>query len=147
MDASHRKMPIPANELENVFNTASLHADALLAKDIPCLQDSATIPISIVSNSLLLSEGLIALLSTQLNLRIVGTYSGEFLVSSRIQNPQGHIVLLDSTVGNTAAISWTRYWHRMIPPSYVIILELASDITLILAYIEAGASGYTLQGA
>lgn len=133
--------------LENLLNVESLYTEVSSMERPPPVEEAPVIEISIVSNSQLLSEGLLALLSPHLSLQLIGTYTGEFRVSSPLPNPQGHIVLLDSSVGPTVAIAWTQHWHGLIPPASVLILGLANDIDLIMACIEAGASGYTLQGA
>ncbi len=105
------------------------------------------VTISIVSNSRLLREGLIELLSAYLNLRLLGTYAGLPESGRQVPNPEGHVILLDSGIGQDAAIAWTRWWRNLAPPACVLILELAHDTRTILGCIEAGASGYTLEGA
>lgn len=105
------------------------------------------IAISVISNSRLLSEGLVALLDRRMKLQLIATYPGEPITSDPTLNPRGHVVLLDSSIGRTAAQNWTRFWRQHTPPASVVILELLDDVELILACIEAGASGYTLQGA
>ena len=107
---------------------------------------TARIPVSIVSNSLLLRDGLVALLAPHIDLSLVGSYSPD-LPSMALPNPVGHVVLLDGGIGRAGAIGWTRYWRHLTPPAHVLVLELANDTDVILACIEAGAGGYTLQGA
>jgi DNA-binding NarL/FixJ family response regulator len=146
MELSRRNVPRGHAEPEIVLNVETMDAVVPFIVHNPPPEEM-TISISIISNSRLLTDGLLPLLSPHLNLRLIGTHMGEFRVSSPLPNPPGHVVLLDIGVGREAAIKWTRYWSGLIPPAYVIILELASDITLILDCIEAGASGYRLQGA
>ncbi len=55
-------------------------------------------------------------------------------------------MLLDGGIGREALIAWTRYWQGLTLPAYVLILELANNIDMILTCIEVGASGYTLLG-
>jgi DNA-binding NarL/FixJ family response regulator len=132
--------------LEEVVNFESLDIDMPLVEgNSP--QEIPAIAISIVSNSRLLSEGLFALLLPHLRLRLIGTYSSELHIRSPLPNPPRHIVLLDSSIGHVMAIAWTQRWRGLIPPALVLILELVNDNSLILACIEAGASGFTLQGA
>ena len=108
---------------------------------------SDPIAISIVSNSQLLREGLVMLLDTYIHVRLIGIYSGESHSGSHLQNPEGHIVLLDSGIGTDAAMTWTKWWRNLAPSARVLVLEIADDIETILACIEAGANGYTLKGA
>lgn len=134
-------------ELKNVLFFEGSSTDVLLIEGNLPGKDTSAIAISIVSNSRLLGEGLLALLSPHLRVLLIGTYSGEFRISLPLPNPEGHVVLLDSSVGHPEAIAWTRHWRGLVPPALVLILELANDNGLILACIEAGANGYTLQGA
>jgi DNA-binding NarL/FixJ family response regulator len=103
--------------------------------------------LSIMSNSYLLREGLATLLEKYLPIELVGTYTGEVAPDASLPNPPGHVVLLDGGIGRELALSWTRFWRACATPARVVLLELANDIEMILACIEAGASGYTLQGA
>lgn len=105
------------------------------------------IAISIVSNSRLLSEGLVALLSRRMYVQLIATYSGEPIQVHPPPSPQGHVVLLDSSIGRTTAQNWIFFWRQCTPPAAVVLLELIDDVELILACIEAGASGYTLRGS
>lgn len=147
MDASRWVTSPRLLDRQNVLVLEALSASLLPVDEDPLGDDHSTIAISIISNSRLLSEGLFALLASHLSLRLIGTYSSELPIRSPLPNPPGHVVLLDSSVGHTMAIAWTRHWRGLIPPSCVLILELSNDIDVILACIEAGASGYTLQGA
>ena len=113
----------------------------------PQLSAAATgVPVSIVSHSLLLRDGLVALLAPHIDLLLIGSYAPE-PPSILLPNPPGHVVLLDGGIGRAGAIGWTRYWRHLTPPAHVLVLELANDTDVILACIEAGAGGYTLQGA
>jgi DNA-binding NarL/FixJ family response regulator len=143
MNLNRRVAPQHQGEFEIVLSIERPDTEVLLEEG----EETPTIAISIVSNSHLLGEGLLSLLSPHLSLQLIGSYSGAFRINSPLPNPAGHVVLLDSSVGHTVAIAWTRHWRALIPPAFVLILELANDNTLILACIEAGASGYTLEGA
>jgi len=105
------------------------------------------IAISIVSNSCLLREGLVALLRTYIDLALIAAYDGELAHPYEPLNPPGHMVLVDSGIGQVAALAWTRFWCCRTPPAAVVIVELSEDKESILACIEAGASSYTLRGA
>ncbi len=147
MDFSRRVLSPTQTETENEFH------NGVFIKGVPALEldskaeEDPIIEISIVSNSQLLREGLPTLLSPHLKVQLVATYSGEYRSTIQLLNPPGHMVLLDSSVGISVATNWIRRWRELFPPTHVFILELASDVDLIVACIEAGASGYTLQGA
>src|SRR5689334_21805538 len=102
--------------------------------------------ISIVSNSRLLHEGLTTLLPRHLTLRCIGNYAGPPASQGETLCPGGHIVLLDSNVGQLQAIDWVRHWRGFSVLSKVIVIELIEDTEAILTYIEAGVSGYALKG-
>jgi DNA-binding NarL/FixJ family response regulator len=105
------------------------------------------IPISIISNSRLLREGMPLLLSPHLNVELVGTYPGDFQPPTVPQSLPGHVALLDGRVEREALIQWIHYWQRLTPPTSVVAFELPNNIDTILTCIEAGVSGYTLLGA
>jgi two-component system, NarL family, nitrate/nitrite response regulator NarL len=104
-------------------------------------------PVSIVSNSLLLREGLAALLGAHTQLRLVASFPGQPVNVAARANPAGHVVLVDNTIGHQASIDWTLGLSHLTPPALVLVLELVDDFDHILGCIEAGASGYLLQGA
>lgn len=109
-------------------------------------QNTEQIAVSIVSNSQLLRDGLLALLAGHISLRLVGSYAGD-PIPDGFENPPGHIVLLDSGIGRDNSLAWTSFCRSLPEPARVLILELVNDIELIVSCIEAGANGYTLQGA
>ena len=108
--------------------------------------DEETVAVSIVSNSLLLSEGLFMLLATRIPLQVVAHYRASSPIETSMPNPAGHVVLLDSNMGRDFAQLWTRYWRTRTPSAHVLVLEMANDIELIVDCIEAGVGGYILQG-
>lgn len=109
--------------------------------------ESTPIPVSIISGSLLLRDGLISLLKQHISIHLVGSYEGAFEPTIARPNPAGHIALLDSSIGLDNALAWTRWWQRLEPPTAVLIVELDNDKDTIIRCIEAGAVGYTLRGA
>jgi two-component system nitrate/nitrite response regulator NarL len=108
---------------------------------------SMPVALSIVSNSQLLREGLTLLLTPHLDLRLVGSYPSVVSPAAVLPNPSGHVVLLDGSIGRPAVVAWTHRWRALTPAAPVLVLELANDVEVILGCIEAGAKGYTLQGA
>jgi DNA-binding NarL/FixJ family response regulator len=106
----------------------------------------ARVPLTIVSNSHLLHEGLASLLANYLPCEVVQRCAGEDQPEAQPDGPPGHTVLVDSGIGRLAANRWTRYWSAR-PTTYAIVIELAEDADQILGCIEAGACAYTLRGA
>jgi DNA-binding NarL/FixJ family response regulator len=103
--------------------------------------------VSVVSNSVLLREGLVALLATHIDIQLAGSYSAGPVVPLDPPNPPGHVVLLDGAIGLQAAAHWACFWRGLDPPAHVLAVELDDDIETILPYIEAGVGAYTLRGA
>lgn len=103
--------------------------------------------LSVVSNSPLLCEGLLNILTSHLRFAVAGCYSADTPPSNVLPNPTKHVVLLDSGIGTENATQRTREWRAMLPTPLVIILEMTGASDVILACIEAGANGYTLRGA
>ena len=124
-----------ANTVDQPVDTTRLHSTG------------EAISISIVSHSRLLREGLATLLAPYLTVRLVGSYTGNIQLDEWMPNPQGHVVLIDTGIGRDAAGLWTRWWRAQPAPPPVLLLEVEDNQEVILAYIELGASGYTLKEA
>lgn len=110
-------------------------------------EDISNIPISFISNSRLLCEGLSLLLAEEIQFTLIATYTSVAPRTENLKNPDQHIVLLDTAIGCDYAVDWTYYWCKRTPPARVLMLEMLPDPDTILACIEAGACGYTLHGA
>jgi DNA-binding NarL/FixJ family response regulator len=112
----------------------------------------AHIAMSIVSNSQVVHEGLLNLLSSYSDLYLVGNYPGRFpgaLEAQMLPNPPVHVVLVDGGMDHGEVAAWTSYWRSTTPPAYVVVIEIeiANDIDALLSFIESGAGGYVPKGA
>jgi DNA-binding NarL/FixJ family response regulator len=107
----------------------------------------SAVAISIISNSRLLRESLPVLLGEHIDMWLAATYPANTGRTPELPNPKGHVALLDSNIGQDLALQWTVYWCNRTPPARVLVMELANDIDVIVACIEAGANGYTLRDA
>jgi DNA-binding NarL/FixJ family response regulator len=105
----------------------------------------AQVLLSLVSDSRLLRDGLVKLLSQHIDVRVIGSYTGALAVCA-LPNPPGQVVVLDGGLGRDAVVAWAQYWRSLIPPAFVVIVELANDLETIIACIQAGAGGYSVQG-
>ena len=110
-------------------------------------EDAPVDTISIVSNSLLLREGLPRLFPPSSRRLISGSYTGHPPQGTPPSSCAQHIVLIDAGLGLQVTLAWVRYWRSQPPAALVIVVEMPNDPNLIVACIEAGASGYTLLGA
>ena len=110
-------------------------------------RDTARVAVSVVSNSLLLREGLVALLAEHINLHVVGSYPGDRVPTPDLQHAPADVALIDGGIGIDAATHWTHYWRGLEPPAHVLALELPDHCDTIVAYLAGGVGGYTLRGA
>ena len=101
--------------------------------------------ISVVSNSLLIRDGLLGMLAPHIELVQVGSWT----LDQRTRPPAkmlDHVVLIDGNCEPEGLLDGIHYW-RSLSVSHVFICELDYDIDLIIRCIEAGGNGYTLKGA
>jgi DNA-binding NarL/FixJ family response regulator len=129
-------------------NALSSLQPELLQQTLP--QPSTPISsITVLSNSKLFQEGLRALLGSLFeghNLQIVScTLMNVHDVNVDADHLQGHVVLIDSSIGITAVLEYTRYWRCR--TANVIVVEVVDDPEIILSYVEAGVNAYALCGA
>ena len=123
-----------------------LHVNEPTASTALAALSDLPVAVSIVSASLLLREGLISLLTSYLTLDLVGSYPTDPIHTVALPNPPGHVVLVDGSCGCGPTVHWAHYWRDLPDPPYVIVVELADDVDMILRCIEAGAAGYVLCG-
>lgn len=142
------KVVQPPSQQSSAPSQASRSARALpqpIKVQSPCLAEANAV-ISVVSNSKLLREALVSLLKKKQTVQFVGSYASEVAVTPLLPNPTNHVVLLDSGIGQEATIAHIQQWRTLEPLPSIVVLELPDDSEVILAYIEAGAHGYVLQG-
>lgn len=123
------------------------HRMELVETSQACSIKEGSIPLSIVSNSPLLREGLAMMLGQHLNIQLLGSYASEHPITPPLPNPAGHVVLIDGALGPENALRWIHYWHNRSPECHIVLLEVPDNPALILRYIEAGLSGYTVTGS
>jgi DNA-binding NarL/FixJ family response regulator len=121
-----------------------------IAVGLELRESEGAIPLnlSIFSNSSLLREGILNLLAAYIEFNVVGCYTGNTRISSQLPNPPNHVLLLDAQIGFETAIQRIQECQTLFTPPRIVILEVAEDdIDRLIAYIEAGANGYIIQGA
>lgn len=107
----------------------------------------APVPVYIVSKSCLVREGLITLLSMFAGLTIIGNCPGaEPGTPSQTDRPE-YVLLLDGSADHEIVVACIEHWRKHRPAARIVVIEVADQEDLILDCIEAGALGYTLQGA
>jgi DNA-binding NarL/FixJ family response regulator len=103
--------------------------------------------VSVVTESQMLYAALTQLLPSYTAVTFVSRYGSALCPLQHVPNPTGHIVLVDATMEPCTVIQWIKEWRALAPPATVITIETGRDSEQILAYIEAGVSGYLVQGA
>ncbi|MEA5552817.1 response regulator transcription factor [Anabaena cylindrica UHCC 0172] len=103
--------------------------------------------VSIVSNSHLLREAITLLLQPYEFIDVDNNYTDSISIVPTITTAAKHLVLIDNGIGQNATRTKIQEWRSLEPSPYVVVVELKNEIDLILDCIEAGAHGYTLQGA
>ena len=103
--------------------------------------------VSIISNSHLLREALMLLLKANEFGHLFTYYAGDAEAMPRVISSKNHLVLLDSSIGQTLTMTRIQEWRSLDPAPLIVVLELKHDTDLILDCIEAGAHAYALQSA
>src|SRR5438034_7940596 len=80
---------------------------------------AAIVPVTIVSNSRLLREGLVRLLAAFDGISVIAEYPSDSIAIACTPNPEGHVVLLDGGIGQEAAIHWSQALGKLTPPACV----------------------------
>lgn len=104
------------------------------------------IVLSIITNSLLLSEGLVLLLSEFVKLSLLATYKFDTTLTTSLPNPNNHIILIDGNCPDNMLIQCLQDCAKAFKSTPTVLIDLKNDKELIVACIEAGAKGYTIKG-
>jgi two-component system NarL family response regulator len=99
----------------------------------------------VVDDHALFREGIVCILSSQPDIRVVGQASDglEALVMARDLRPD--IVLMDVTMPGTDGIEAARTLKQELPEMRVIMLTVREESDLLFEGIKAGADGYLLK--
>ena len=107
-----------------------------------------TIQLTIVTNSSLLADGLVSLLNKYIKVTLVAVYNINSACNfeTPLPNPDGHVILIDGNTPTDMLINTIENCREEFTPHPVVVIDLKSDVSLIIACIEAGTRGYTLSG-
>lgn len=103
------------------------------------------IHLTVITNSVLLRDGVLTVLTPYLPVVLAGTGDGESRPPLVLPSVSPHLLLLDWNIGSSLALTRIREWHRLHVP--VVVIELPNQMETLMACIEAGATGYTVRGA
>jgi two-component system response regulator NreC len=95
----------------------------------------------------LLRAGLIALLSAESGMEVVGEADDEHSAVSRTVEKRPDVVLMDISMPDSGGIEATRRIKQLVPEARVLIMTVHEDKGLMQEAIRAGAMGYILKRA
>ena len=101
----------------------------------------------IADDNRLLREGLVAMLSEQVDIVVVGTAPGGADAVTQIKSLLPEVALIDIGMPDKDGIEVTQALRQAVPEVKVIILGMLDLTDEIMSCIEAGAAGYVLKEA
>ena len=106
-----------------------------------------TVRLLIADDHGVLRAGLIALLSDELGMEVVGEADDENSAVSLAVEKRPDVLLMDLSMPNTGGIEATRRIKQLVPEARVLILTVHEDKSLMQEAIRSGAMGYFLKRA
>jgi two-component system response regulator NreC len=91
--------------------------------------------------------GLRTLLSTQLDMEIVGEAADGATALARALELRPDVVIMDITMENMSGLTATREIRRRLPETKVLVLTIHDSEEYLRQMLEAGATGYVLKQA
>ena len=104
------------------------------------------IKLLLIEDNRLLRDGIIAMLSNQLDIKIIAASENENSVL-KIQKLKPDIILLDLGLNNQNSLTIVEVVKKDFPSAKVIVMDLAPLQGDINQFIKAGASGFILKDA
>lgn len=111
------------------------------------MSTSAEIRILVVDDHFIVRMGLVALINTEPNLKVVGEADNGEQAIERFQSLRPDVVLMDLRMPGTSGHEATRYIRRLVANARVLILSAFDGDGDIHAALDAGAHGYVLKSA
>lgn len=105
------------------------------------------ITVAVVDDHGLFREGLIALLSTDARIDVIGAGGDGFDAVQLAGDPRLEVMLLGLEVGGPSVIDLMTEISRSAPRLKVIVLAKSSEPTLVRELLQCGASGYFVKHA
>lgn len=105
------------------------------------------ITILVVDDHPIVRDGLVAVLSTQADFRVVGEAADGEAMIAQAHALQPHVILADLEMPKLDGVAATRAIRQALPATHVVVLTAFDTDDRIVRALEAGASGYLLKGA
>lgn len=109
------------------------------------MTNGKTIKILLVEDHALVREGLLKLLATESDFRVVGEASDGLSAVAQAHELKPDIVLMDLTLPKMNGIDATRHIRQEVFSAQVIGLSMHRESGMVSAMLRAGASGYVLK--
>ena len=107
----------------------------------------AEVRILVVDDHFIVRMGLVALINTEPNLKVVGEADNGDQAVERFQSLRPDVVLMDLRMPGTSGHEATRHIRRLVTNARVLILSAFDGDGDIHAALDAGAHGYVLKSA
>lgn len=105
------------------------------------------IRIFLADDHTMLREGLVALITSQSDMQVVGQADSGRTLFQSIQNCQADIVIMDISMPDVSGIQATSQLQELCPEIKVIALTRHSEPGYVRQMLQAGARGYVLKQA
>jgi len=101
----------------------------------------------LIEDNRLVRDGLAALLDSQPDFKVVAAAEGANAGLLQVRETRPHVVLVDAGLGNQDSRRLVESLKKEAPESRVIVMDLLPAQEDVIAFIQAGASGFLVKDA
>jgi DNA-binding NarL/FixJ family response regulator len=101
----------------------------------------------VIEDNRLVRDGLAALLDAQPDFKVVAAAESASAGLLRVRKTKPHVVLVDATLGSQDSQRLVESVRKEAPESKVIVMDLLPAQEDVIAFIQAGASGFLVKDA
>ena len=103
------------------------------------------IDILLVDDHSVVRDGLCALLNTQTDMRVVGSYSDSKEALAALPAVRPHLVVLDVALQGADGIDCAKQIHEAYPDTDILMLSMHASVDYVYQALRVGATGYVLK--
>jgi len=108
---------------------------------------ASRILVLVIEDNRLVRDGLAALLDAQPDFKVVAAAEGANAGLLQVRATKPHVVLVDAALGNHDSHRLVKSVRKEAPESKVIVMDLLPAQEDVIAFIQAGASGFIVKDA
>ena len=108
---------------------------------------ASRILVLVIEDNRLVRDGLAALLDAQPDFKVVAAAEGANAGLLHVRATKPHVVLVDAALGNHDSHRLVKSVRKEAPESKVIVMDLLPAQEDVIAFIQAGASGFIVKDA